>query len=144
MKYVYDIYIFILIQDRHMSGYIQNIEQETLQNENFRKVVYTWTHMQLVVMSLQPQEEIGLEVHHHEDQFIRVEQGEGKAILWDQEHHIAHDIALIIPAGMKHNVINTSTTETLKLYTIYAPSHHPENTIHVTKKEADEAEEHHH
>ncbi len=123
-----------------------NMEQLTLENTFFRKVLYTGPHSQLVVMCLQPNEEIGMEVHDKEDQFIRVEKGTAKAILAGQEYELGADMAIIVPAGMEHNVINTSGTDTLQLYTIYSPAHHPENTIHKTKAEADaaEAEEHGH
>ena len=123
-----------------MQAFIDNIEALTLENQNFRKVLYTWPNLQLVVMSLLPGEEIGEEIHDVEDQFIRVEQGHAKAILEWVEHELMDDMVVVIPAGMKHNIINLSATESLKLYTIYSPKHHPENTIHVTKAEADAAE----
>ncbi len=129
-----------------MMSYLANIEQETLDNQNFRKVLYTGPHIQLVVMSLLPGEEIGEEIHDKEDQFIRVEQWSAHAILEGVTHELSDDMIVIIPAGMKHNIINVSQTESLKLYTIYSPKHHSEGTIHMTKAEADaaEAEEHLH
>ncbi|MBV5349085.1 cupin domain-containing protein [bacterium] len=124
-----------------MIGYFGNIEEETIKNENFRKVLYTGKHAQLVVMSLLPGEEIGAEVHDTVDQFFRFEVGEGKAVLNGEEILFKADDVLIIPAGTNHNIINTSETEKLKLYTIYSPANHPEGTIHATKAEAMEAEE---
>lgn len=118
-----------------MKGFIADIEKETLDNENFRKVLYTASYMQLVVMSLKPDEEIGEEVHG-QDQFIRVEAGEGKAVLDGVEHALKDDSATVIPAGTKHNIINTGD-EDLKLYTIYATPHHEDGTVHVTKEDAD-------
>lgn len=122
-----------------MNGYITNIEEETIKNDNFRKVLYTAPNSQLVVMSLKPGEEIGEEVHEV-DQFIRIEEGEGKAVLDGEESNIEDDFAIVIPAGTKHNIINTSQEEEMKLYTIYSPSQHPAGTIHKTKAEAEEAE----
>jgi mannose-6-phosphate isomerase-like protein (cupin superfamily) len=126
--------------------YVNNIEKDTLENENFRKVLYTGKHSQLVVMSILPGEEIGNEVHGNVDQFFRIEQGEAKAILNNgaNEYELKDDFAIIIPAGTWHNIINTGS-EKLKLYTIYSPANHPEGTIHETKADADkaEAEEHH-
>jgi mannose-6-phosphate isomerase-like protein (cupin superfamily) len=119
-----------------MKGYIVNIEKITKENENFRNVLYTAKHSQLVVMSLQPEEEIGEEVHQNLDQFIRIEYGRGKAILDDVEHDVQADFAIVAPAGTKHNVINSSKTEPLKLYTIYSPPEHKEGVLHKTKKEA--------
>ena len=124
-----------------MSGYVTNIEKETLDNENFRKVLFTAKNSQLVVMSLAPGEEIGEEVHDL-DQFIRVESGEAVAILDGEESSIKDDWAVVIPAGTRHNIVNTSGTAKLKLYTIYSPPEHPEGTVHKTKAEADAAEHH--
>lgn len=118
-----------------MSGYITNIEDTTKQNENFREVLFTGPHSQLVVMSLLPREEIGMEVHGV-DQFIRIEEGEGKAILNGEEHTIEEDFAIVIPAGTQHNIINTSSEKRMKLYTIYSPPQHKDGTIHKTKAEA--------
>jgi mannose-6-phosphate isomerase-like protein (cupin superfamily) len=123
-----------------MAGYSINIEDKTLDNENFREVLYTGPHSQLVVMTLKPGEEIGLETHDDRDQFIRVEEGEGVAILGGQEYELEDGTAVVIPAGTEHNVINTSDDEKLRLYTVYSPAEHPDGTIHRTKAEADEYE----
>ena len=125
-----------------MAGYVVNIEQETLQNENFRKVLHTAENSQLVVMSLLPGEEIGMEVHHL-DQFIRFETGLAKIILDGEEHQAGADWATVIPAGTNHNIINMSATEKMKLYTIYSPPEHPAGTVHVTKADAMAAEHAH-
>jgi mannose-6-phosphate isomerase-like protein (cupin superfamily) len=127
-----------------MTGFIANIEEETLNNTYFRKVLYTGKHGQVVVMCLQPGEEIGMEVHHGLDQFFRVDKGQGKVIMNDEEHEFSDGFAFVVPDGTNHNIINTSTTETLNLYTIYMPANHPEGTIHKTKAEAMAAEEHEH
>lgn len=119
-----------------MTGYTINIEEKTLQNENFREVLYTAQHSQLVVMSLFPNEEIGMEVHEIVDQFIRVEKGETKAILNGEEHTLSDGFAVLVPAGTKHNIINTSSENKLKLYTIYSPAHHKDKTVHKTKQDA--------
>lgn len=116
-------------------AYLGNIEQETLANGNFRKVLYTAQHSQLVVMSLKPGEEIGEEVHEL-DQFIRVEAGTGKAVLDGQESVVEDGTAIVVPAGANHNVINASETDDLKLYTIYSPPEHRDGTVHRTKAEA--------
>ena len=127
-----------------MPIFADNIEQITLDNNNFRKVLSTNEHSQLVVMSLKPMEEIGMEVHGNVDQFFRIEAGRGKVIANDQEYEVSDGYAVIIPAGTNHNVINTSETEDLKLYTIYSPANHPDGTIHTTKEEADLYEKAHH
>ncbi len=128
-----------------MTGYVGNIEKETLKNNYFRQVLFTGEHTQLVVMCLQPGEEIGSEVHETIDQFFRIEEGEGKFVFNQTEEHIVHDgDAVIVPAGTFHNVINNSKTEKLKLYTLYSPPNHPAGTVHKTKAEADAAEEHEH
>ena len=127
-----------------MKTFIGNIEELTLENTNFRKVLFTWPHLQLVVMSLLPGEEIGTEIHDKEDQFIRVEQGTALAIIDGIEHDLSDDMVIVIPAGAEHNIINTSTNESLKLYTIYCEKHHEDGTIHTTKAEADAAEEQEH
>lgn len=124
-----------------MKGFIDNIEKDTLGNENFRKVLYTAKNMQLVLMSLKPKEEIGEEMHEL-DQFIRIEMGEAKAVLDGVEHRLPSDHAVVIPAGTRHNIINTSETETLKLYTLYAPPEHKDGVVRHTKKAAEENEEH--
>ena len=125
-----------------MKGYVANIEDATKENENFRKVLYTAKNSQLVVMSIPPMEEIGEEVHEL-DQFIRLEKGKGKAVLDDVEHEIEDDFAVVIPAGTKHNVINTSDSEPMKLYSIYSPPEHRDGVVHATKAdaEADTADE---
>lgn len=124
-----------------MKGFHANIEQQTAKNENFRHVVYTAEHSQLVLMSLKPKEEIGMEVHKGNDQFFRCEKGEGKCVIDGHEYAIHDGFAFIVPAGAKHNVINTSVTEALKLYTIYSPPHHKDGIIHKTKKEAEASKE---
>ena len=120
-----------------MTGFIANIEEKTLKNEYFREVLYTGQHCQLVVMSLNPNEEIGMEVHEIVDQFLRIESGEGKAILNGEEYVISDGFAIIVPAGTKHNIINTSGVNKLKLYTVYSPAHHKDKTIHKPKQEAE-------
>lgn len=120
-----------------MTGYLQNIEEITLENEYFRQVLYTGQHAQLVVMSLKPGEEIGLEVHGIVDQFLRVETGEGKVIMNGEERAIKDGDAFIVPAGTQHNVINASLEKPLQLYTIYSPPHHKDGTVHKTKSEAE-------
>ena len=124
-----------------MNGYLENIEKLTRENEFFRKVLYTAKNSQLVLMALKPGEEIGEEVHHL-DQFLRIEVGHGKAVLDNVEHDIEDGSAIVVPAGMKHNFINTSSSEPLKLYTIYSPPEHKDGTIHETKADAMAAEEH--
>ena len=119
-----------------MSAFSVNIEKKTLENENFREVLYTAQHSQIVVMSLLPNEEIGMEIHEIVDQFIRVEKGAGKAIIDGEEYQLADGVAISVPAGSKHNIINISSEDTLKLYTIYSPAHHKDKTIHKTKQEA--------
>ncbi|HUW24539.1 MAG TPA: cupin domain-containing protein [Patescibacteria group bacterium] len=119
-----------------MAGFVTNIEEATEKNENYRQVLFTAPHSQLVLMTLQPGEEIGMEVHPNVDQFFRFEEGEGKVIIDGEEHEIKDGFAIVVPAGSQHNIINTSTTEALKLYTIYSPAQHPDGTIHGTKAEA--------
>lgn len=125
-----------------MTGYHTNIEAETLSNTNFRKVLFTAPHSQLVLMSLLPGEEIGTETHAGVDQFFRFEAGEGKAILNGVEIPFKANDVVIVPAGTEHNIINTSMIDNLKLYTIYSPANHPEGTIHVSKADAVAAETH--
>ncbi len=125
-----------------MKGYIANIEERALANTYFREVLYTDERMQLVVMSLLPNEEIGAEVHQL-DQFIRVEKGEGKAILDGVSQDIKDGFAVVVPKGTLHNIINTSTTEPMKLYTLYAPPNHKDGTIHKTKSEGEADEQEH-
>lgn len=121
-----------------MKGFVIDLERKTMANEYFREVLFTSSKSQLVVMALQPGEEIGMEVHPDHDQFIRIESGEGKVIMDGEEHEIADGTGFIIPAGTQHNVINTSQ-EVMKLYTIYTPPEHKDGTIHKTKQEAIEA-----
>ena len=123
-----------------MKGYIGDIEKETKENDNFRKVLYTAKNSQLVVMSIAPEDEIGEEVHDL-DQFIRIEDGSGKVVLDDEESEIKDDYAVIIPAGVKHNVVNTGE-KPLKLYTLYSPPEHRDGVVHETREEAMEDEEH--
>ncbi len=123
-----------------MKGYVVNLEKATLENNNFRKVLYTSKHSQLVLMSLATGEDIGEEVHEL-DQFIRVESGEGKAILNEVEHDLGDGSAVLVPAGAKHNIINTGASP-LRLYTVYSPPEHQDGIVRATKKEALEQEEH--
>lgn len=127
--------------NRSMKGFRTNIEKDTSENGNFRKVLYTAKHSQLVLMSLKPNEEIGLEVHLTSDQFFRFEKGQGKCIIDGNEYEVGDGVAIIVPAGAQHNVINTSATEELKMYTIYSPAHHKDGTVHSTKEEAEVSDE---
>ncbi len=117
-------------------GYKGNIEKLTLENEDFRKVLYTGHYSQLVLMNLIAGEEIGLEVHEDTDQFFRFEKGEGKVIIDESEYIVSDGDAIIVPAGAKHNIINTSHDSSLKLYTIYSPAHHKDNIVRATKQDA--------
>ncbi|MDP2820981.1 MAG: cupin domain-containing protein [bacterium] len=119
-----------------MKGFVGNIEKDTLENENFRKVLYTAKHSQLVLMCLKPGEEIGMEVHPDNDQFFRFEKGRGKCIINGNEYEVGGGFAVIVPAGAEHNVINVSDTDELKLYTIYSPAHHKDGIARITKEEA--------
>ena len=131
-----------------MLGWVGDIEQTTLDNENFRTVVYTGQHTQLTVMRLAPGEDIGLEAHPQLDQFLRIEQGRGRAEFGDNEdqmdetHDVGPDWAIIVPAGVWHNVVNTGNEE-LKLYSLYSPPEHPDGTVHETKQESEAAEHNH-
>ncbi len=127
-----------------MPIFVDNIEELTLGNTNFRQVLSTNGYSQLVIMSLKPGEDIGMEIHNDVDQFFRIDAGEGKVIANGQEYSVTDGFAIVIPAGTEHNIINTSETEDLKLYTVYSPANHPDGTIHVTKAEADEYEKSHH
>jgi mannose-6-phosphate isomerase-like protein (cupin superfamily) len=124
-----------------MKQYVGAIEALALKNTYFRQVLFTSQHAQLVVMSLQPGEEIGDEVHPDVDQFFRIERGEARFVFDDKEERLAHDgDAVVVPAGTRHNVLNASKTAALKLYTIYSPPNHPDGTVHKTKLEAEAAE----
>ena len=128
-----------------MTGFVGKLEALTLRNKYFRKVLFTGKHAQLVLMCLQPGEEIGNEVHKSVDQFFRIEEGRAKFVLNGKETHLVHaNDAVIVPAGTYHNVINTSRTDPLKLYTVYSPPNHPDGTIDKTKADADKAEAHKH
>ncbi|MGD8744108.1 MAG: cupin domain-containing protein [Candidatus Woesebacteria bacterium] len=127
-----------------MDFYHSNIEKETIKNKNFRKVLFTGNHNQLVVMSLKPGEDIGKEIHDGVDQFFRVEKGRAKFVVDGKETVVKEDEVAIVPAGSEHNVINASKTKDLKLYTIYSPPNHPDGTVHKNKKEAEEYEKMHH
>jgi mannose-6-phosphate isomerase-like protein (cupin superfamily) len=124
-----------------MKGYVTNIEDDTLENSDFRRVIYTAKNTQLVLMSLRAKEDIGEETHTL-DQFIRVEAGQGTAVLDGVKHKISDGSAVVIPAGTRHNVINDSETEELKLYTLYSPPEHRDKTVHTTKSDALAHEEH--
>ena len=119
-----------------MKGFVSKIEKETQKNNNFRKVLYTSKHSQLVLMSLKPKEDIGMEVHDENDQFFRFESGSGKCIIDSNEYNVEDGFAVIVPAGAQHNIINTSEKEELKFYTIYSPAHHKDGIVRLTKKEA--------
>jgi mannose-6-phosphate isomerase-like protein (cupin superfamily) len=123
-----------------MKGYVVNIEKETEKNENFRRVLYTAKNSQLVLMSLKSGEEIGSEVHDL-DQFIRVEEGRGKAVLDGKEHELEDGFAVVIPAGTEHNVINTGN-KNMKIYTVYSPPEHKDGVVHKTKADAEADNEH--
>ena len=125
-----------------MTGYVGPIEAQTLKNAWFRQVLFTGKNVQLVVMCLQPGEEIGREMHSNVDQFFRIERGEASFVLGEKEEHVVRDgDAVVVPAGTYHNVMNTSKTAPLRLYTIYSPPNHPDGTVHKTKAEAQAAEE---
>ena len=120
-----------------MKGFHTNIEQATLSNNNYRKVLYTSKHSQLVLMNLASNEEIGMEVHSDNDQFFRFEKGRGKCIIDGNEYEVKDGAAIVVPFGAKHNIINTSSEEELKFYTIYSPAHHKDGITRATKKEAE-------
>ncbi len=128
-----------------MVGWVGNVERETLENGNFRKVLFTGDRVQLTVMRLAPGEEIGVEMHDHLDQFLRIEQGSGRVTFGpsadkvEEEHAVEDDWAIVVPGGVWHNVINTGSGD-LKLYSLYAPPEHPDGTVHPTKADADAAE----
>lgn len=125
-----------------MKGYVGNIEDESVKNENFRKVLYTAKLSQLVVMSLRPGEDIGEEVHAL-DQFLRIEEGDGVAVLDGVETQVHADYAIVVPAGTRHNIVNRSAEKPMKLYTVYSPPEHKDGTVHATKEDAvRDAEDH--
>jgi mannose-6-phosphate isomerase-like protein (cupin superfamily) len=119
-----------------MKGFVQNIEELTVKNQNFRQVLYTGKHSQLVLMSLPPNEDIGMEVHPDNDQFFRFEKGVGKVIIDGHEYEVSDGFAVVVPAGAQHNIINISDSQTLNLYTLYSPAHHKDGIIRKTKAEA--------
>lgn len=119
-----------------MKGFVSNIEESALANNNFRQVLYTAKHSQLVLMSLKPNEEIGLETHPDNDQFFRVERGQGQCVIDGNKYEIKDGSAIVVPAGAEHNIINTSDSQELKLYTIYSPAHHQDGVVRQTKEEA--------
>ncbi len=119
-----------------MKGFHTNIGKNVKNNENFRKVLYTGKHSQLVLMTLKPGEEIGMEIHTDNDQFFRFEEGEGKAIIDGNEYILIAEDVIVVPAGAEHNIINTSNSTSLKLYTIYSPAHHKDGIVRATKGEA--------
>jgi mannose-6-phosphate isomerase-like protein (cupin superfamily) len=127
-----------------MPGYVTNIESESLRNNLFRRVLFTGPHSQLVLMSLKIGEDIGTEVHDDVDQFIRVESGEGIAILDGEEHKLTDGTAVVIPAGTEHNIVNTSKSAAMQLYTVYSPANHPDGTVHKTRADAVAYEAQHH
>ncbi len=128
-----------------MPGWVDDIERATLDNTDFRRVLFTGRQTQLTVMSLAPGEEIGVEMHDHLDQFLRIEQGRARVTFGpsadrvDEEHEVADDWAVIVPGGVWHNVVNTGEDD-LKLYSLYSPPEHPDGTVHATKADADAAE----
>jgi mannose-6-phosphate isomerase-like protein (cupin superfamily) len=119
----------------NMKGFVTDIERDTLQNEDYRRVLFTGRNTQLVLMTLRPGDEIGLETHEEHDQFIRVEAGNGTLLLGGVKHELSDGSAVVIPAGVEHNVINTSRNEPLRLYTLYSPPEHPDGTVHRTKED---------
>lgn len=127
-----------------MEGYVANIEKKSLENKYFREVLFTGPHSQLVVMSIAPGEDIGMETHNDVDQFFRIEAGIGRAVLNGKEYSLEDGSAVVVPAGTEHNIINSSKSEPLKLYTIYSPPNHPHGTINKDKAEALAYEKEHH
>lgn len=124
-----------------MKGFVTNIEQATLENDDFRRVIYTAKHCQLVLMALPAGTDIGEEVHDV-DQFLRIEEGEGQSILDGVERDLTDGSVIVVPAGVRHNIINTSTSDALRLYSLYAPPHHKDGTVHPTKADAENDNEH--
>ena len=124
-----------------MKGFKSNIEKDTLENNNFRKVLYTGKHLQLVLMSLKVGEEIGEEIHENNDQFFRFESGSGKCIIDETEYLVKNGDVIVVPSGAKHNVINTDSKTELKMYTLYGPPNHKYDTVRATKADAEKYEE---
>ena len=124
-----------------MKGFNINIERDTVENKDFRRVLYTGEHSQLVLMSLQPKEGIGLETHPENDQFLRFEGGRGTVFIDDNRYEVTDGDAVIVPAGARHDVVNLSDSEQLKIYTIYSPPHHKDGIVHATKKDAERDDE---
>lgn len=124
-----------------MRGYRTVIEKDTLENSNFRKVLYSGKHLQLVLMCLQPGEDIGMETHSENDQFFRFESGEGKCVIDGNEYAVTDGVGIIVPAGAQHNIVNTSAAEPLRFYTIYGPAHHKDQIVRTTKADAMAREE---
>lgn len=124
-----------------MKGFKSNIEKATLENKNFRKVLYTAEHLQLVLMTLKVGEDIGEEVHPDNDQFFRFEDGKGKCVIDGHEYAVKAGDAVVIPAGARHNIINTDPSSELKMYTLYSPPHHKDGIVRATKKEAESKKE---
>ena len=124
-----------------MKGFKTAIESEAIENTNFRKVLYTSEYSQLVLMSISPKEEIGIETHAANDQFFRVEKGHGKCVIDDSEYELRDGDAVVVPRGARHNILNLSATEALKLYTLYSPPHHKDGIVRATKGDAETNEE---
>ncbi len=118
-----------------MNGFLTNIEDDTLENDDYRRVIFTGKHTQLVLMTIQPGDEIGRETHDGHDQFIRIESGNGEVLMDGKVEPISDGSAFVIPSGVEHNVTNTSSSETLKLYTLYSPPEHPDGTVQHTKRD---------
>jgi mannose-6-phosphate isomerase-like protein (cupin superfamily) len=125
-----------------MKGFIADIEDRTEANRDFRRVLYTGPNMQLVLMSLPPDGEIGEEIHEETDQFFRIEEGKGEVVIDGRATPVEGDMAIVIPAGARHNIRNTSQTKPLQLYTLYAPPHHEDGTVQHTKQDAEQSQEH--
>lgn len=121
---------------KNKKGFYTHLEEDTVQNMDFRRVLYTGSQIQLVLMSLKPNEDIGLEVHPENDQFFRFDSGEGKVVINNSEYTVTDGDAIIVPKGAEHNIINTSSNTDLKFYTIYAPAHHKDGIVRQTKEEA--------
>jgi mannose-6-phosphate isomerase-like protein (cupin superfamily) len=131
----------LIIKKPVMKGFKSNIEKDTLENNNFRKVLYTGKHLQLVLMSLKVGEDIGEEIHPNNDQFFRFESGIGKCVIDGNEYKVKDGDVIIVPAGAKHNIINADTKTELKMYTLYGPPNHQDGTIRITKEDAEKMDE---